>query len=195
MEVKGNIKQLELFSQVRGINFKGSPLKRPILFSRFLHYEKAIFIFIGALAIFIFGFSLGVEKGKKINKLFEINREKIVNENITIPPSEKINVQQPTPKKITSTLNQDEKEKKERKVKSGPTEIPKKYTIQVATFSNKNFAEKELTSLEKRGYTTFIIFKSGKNLVCVGNFLNKDNAKSSLVELKKRYQDCFIRNL
>ncbi|MBU0549828.1 MAG: SPOR domain-containing protein, partial [Candidatus Omnitrophica bacterium] len=76
------------------------------------------------------------------------------------------------------------------------TEEPaKEYTIQVASFKTKTYAQKEAVRLEQKGIKALLMPRGNFVIVCVGNFSQKQEANTSLTELKKIYQDCFIRRL
>mgnify|MGYP001616705161 CR=1 FL=1 len=169
---KENYSQLELFSQSKG---PGDPKIRlsSHLFSFIRNYEKGILFFICFIITAIVSFSLGVEKGKKVIK---------VN-----PPHPLIRTEKGQSQPVT--------EKQEGKQLPKVKEYIENYTIQVATYQAKTHAQKEAEALRKKGFLPLILSKSGYTVLCVGNFSNKETAKSSLSELKKRYQDCFIRRL
>ena len=56
-------------------------------------------------------------------------------------------------------------------------------------------AQKEADSLKKRGFAPLILPKGTYTIVCIGNLSDQKTAKPLLSELKKRYQDCFMRRL
>jgi len=71
------------------------------------------------------------------------------------------------------------------------------YTIQVASFKDKNKAETKLTELEKKGYKPFILSRdlADKGIwyrVYVGSFSTRDEAQSYLSKVKADYPDSFI---
>jgi len=69
------------------------------------------------------------------------------------------------------------------------------YTIQVATYKSKTGAQKEIQLLKNKGFQTMVFSKDDRLQLCVGQFVKKEEAQVSLKELKKRYEDCFIRRL
>ncbi|MBL7130871.1 MAG: SPOR domain-containing protein [Candidatus Omnitrophica bacterium] len=87
--------------------------------------------------------------------------------------------------------------KKEQVLKKKISRLNKErgYTIQVATFKNRMRAEKEAKRLKDRGRRSFVEKVGIYFRVCVGNFLDKKEAKAALDELRKTYQDCLIRRL
>jgi cell division septation protein DedD len=71
----------------------------------------------------------------------------------------------------------------------------RRYTIQVATFHAKNNAEKDIAALRQRGLAPILLSRGKFNVLCVGTFPNQETARSLLVELRKKYRDCYIRRL
>jgi cell division septation protein DedD len=69
------------------------------------------------------------------------------------------------------------------------------YTIQVATYKSKTNAQKEVQLLKNKGFQPLVFSKDSHIQLCVGQYLSKDQAQASIKELKKFYQDCFLRRL
>lgn len=67
------------------------------------------------------------------------------------------------------------------------------FTIQLATFLEKNSAEKEITNLNNKGYHSFMVNSGKYYLVCFGSFANKEEAKLVLAKLKTIYKDAYIK--
>lgn len=63
--------------------------------------------------------------------------------------------------------------------------LTNKYTIQIASFKNKESAKKEARILKNNGFTALILPKGSYNVVCVGNFENKEKAEKLLTEIRK----------
>ena len=85
-------------------------------------------------------------------------------------------------------------------VKSVFSEVPKKkvdnpYTVQVASFRKKKYADQEALGLKKKGYEIFVVPKGEYSIVCVGKFAYKTEADRMSQKLKKRYKDCLVRSL
>lgn len=171
-------KQLELFKtdQDRPKIFRRDSY-RTSFFSVVKIHEKAIVVTIGFIIVSLISFSLGVEKGKGLIKGQSENREE---KNLYAQQSLKEKVLEVNP--VRNTTQKANNKKAE-------------YTIQVATFRTKTYAQKEVERLKKRGLQTLIIPRGEFVTVCVGNFSEKQEAKISLNQLKKIYRDCFIRRL
>ena len=73
--------------------------------------------------------------------------------------------------------------------------IDKSYTIQVASFKNQEYAEKEAMDLKKGGYEPFILPKGSHLIVCIGKFATKSEAERFSQKLKSKYKDSVIRSL
>lgn len=174
---KNERSQLELFNQP-----KGAPRTKNqdnfSLLGYIRNYEKIILFIICFIISGIISFSLGVEKGKKYTAP-PVKQEKI----ITTPLVSEI-----TPRNIKeNTALKENIVPKEEKADT--------YTIQIASFKNKESAQKEVQALKKSGWTTLVLHRGNYNVVCVGNFENKEKAENLLTEIRKKYQDGFIRRL
>jgi cell division protein FtsN len=160
--------QLELFkSKQYQLDSVKSDQYRQGFFGFIKIHEKAISITIALIIISLVSFSLGVEKGKRLT-----------------------NRMQPKDEQIVLDKNISEKKPEEKK-----EDILNQYTIQVATFKTKAYAQKEAERLEGKGLEALVVPTGNFVCVCVGNFSEKQKATISLNQLKKSYRDCFIRRL
>jgi len=69
------------------------------------------------------------------------------------------------------------------------------YTVQVASFKTRKYAEKEALNLKKKGYEIFIVQKGSYLVVCAGKFFEHDEAEGFSTKLKNKYKDCLVRRL
>ncbi|MCX5669328.1 MAG: SPOR domain-containing protein [Candidatus Omnitrophica bacterium] len=69
------------------------------------------------------------------------------------------------------------------------------FTIQVATFKNKQLALREVQLLLKEGLTPLAFAKGGYIVLCVGKFSNQVSAQPLLIQLQRTYAGCRIRRL
>jgi hypothetical protein len=69
------------------------------------------------------------------------------------------------------------------------------YTIQVATFKNKQLALREAQLLLKEGLTPMAFAKGNDIILCVGKFYNQERAQPLLIQLQRTYAGCRIRRL
>ena len=137
-------------------------------------HEKPILIIIVIFIISLIFFSLGVEKGKKLTfKKIE-------------PAFKQANQGQIKQKSKELLLIENQQSNKN---------LLSKYTIQVASFKTEAYARKEVKRLQKKGVRAWVTSKGNYACVCVGKFLKKQEAKTTLNQLKKMYQDCFITRL
>jgi cell division septation protein DedD len=65
----------------------------------------------------------------------------------------------------------------------------------VVTYRQPQLAKRELERLQAKGERAFLMSRKGLTVLCVGPFPSKDNAKEKLVQLKDRYQGCFLKTL
>ena len=70
-----------------------------------------------------------------------------------------------------------------------------KYTIQVASYADQKFAQKEAGDLHKNGFETLIMQKGKYAILCVGKFNQKNEAMSVIAKLKSKYKDCLVRSM
>ncbi len=85
------------------------------------------------------------------------------------------------------------------------TEIPNKtinindqkrrYAVQVVTYTKPQMATRELNRLKTQGEPAFLMTRNGHSVLYVGPFPSKANAHQKQVELRTRYQDCFVKTL
>ena len=69
------------------------------------------------------------------------------------------------------------------------------YTIQTIAFRKEEVARREKESLEKKGFSVFIIPGNSFYQVCVGKYGTVEEAKADLSKLKGKYGDCFVRDI
>ncbi len=69
------------------------------------------------------------------------------------------------------------------------------YTIQVATFKNKQLALREAQLLLKEGLPPLVFAKKDYIVLCVGKFSNQESAQPLLIQLQRTYAGCRIRRL
>jgi septal ring-binding cell division protein DamX len=195
MEKKGHT-QLELFSQGKAVAGL-MPHARHSFLGFIWNYEKAILVIVGFIITAMVSFALGVERGKKIITLksrprpFMASGEEATQQ-ASAPVARPAQVKpEPQIKPPPPAIREEEL--------AAPAVLAKEtagsYTIQVASFKQEASAQEEMNSLKKKGLVASIVSKGKYLIVCVGNFVQKDEAKNLLSELKKRYQDCFIRRL
>ncbi len=189
-----NYSQLELFSHQPGHSEPRSALAGSIL-RRIRIYEKAILLAIGFIITAVVAFSLGIEKGKGSAVLKSDVRSDITGKKQPLAQSSRLNF---IPRQEQATLERKPQaviSKPESTIPQKPGEKPQNYTIQLASYKSASYAQKEAEALKKRGLGPVIVSKGKYTVLCVGNFSDKENARSLLLELEKQYHGCFIRRI
>ncbi len=202
--------QRDLFNQENSSLYARTKASSSFL-SRIWGYEKTILLIFLFLITGIISFSLGVEKGKKIVlqntnlKLdFALDKQSsltkvTLNRKTSIAQSKAafipVNTQSFVGKNSIEKQVQPNQNIKEDSRKQAKPDDYNQYTIQLASYKVKAQAQSEIAKLKKRGFLPIILSKSGYNVVCVGNFPNKQTAQSYLSKLSKVYKGCFIRRL
>ena len=74
------------------------------------------------------------------------------------------------------------------------------YTIQVAAFKDRSYADKGVAQAQQKGYPAYIDEKRRSDgsiwyQICVGKFETQSSAKELLIKIKQDYKDGFIRVL
>ena len=183
--------QLELFSQAG--EFQERPRTARPLLENIRAYEKTIFLVMGFLITGAIAFSLGVEKGKKLNAKanagFDIAAEPAASEKSTAVAV----LPRPAAPQAQATNASGAPEIQKAIPKKEPGGWIKKYTIQLASYQTKSYAQKEAETLKKRGLAPVIVTKGKYTVLCVGSFPDKGSAEPLLTKLKKQYQGCFMR--
>ncbi len=201
MKEPGNDNQIEMFSET-GSAYKQKNDSGNMFVSCLRGHEKIVILIISFILIGAFSFSLGVERGKKIAS-FQTN-------NIRIETAAAATQAAPILKQKEMLRNKPDDENKNMLASLTPPSTAQnkkeeflinaseklgRYTIQLASYKNNSAAQKEAQKLKSNGHTTLILTKGNYIILCVGDFANKEIAKTKLSELKKKYRDGIIRRL
>lgn len=200
-------KQQELFEEFvirekrKGRLFGAFKFKKPIFPQQRLtfsfSYETLIIALIGVVLSASILFSLGVERGRSLEFSSAISSpgavqpvtETTANE-IKISPANVV-IEQSAEVQKEATVKP---EKKQEVVKTAPSAAADKpFTIQVASYKTRNLAEKELTRLKNKGYSSDILKKGDYFILCVGSYAKKELANQALPYWERRYKDCIVR--
>lgn len=183
--------QFELFSSSSD-DSTGKKKSPYLLANLVLSFENIIILAIVTFMGLVLSFSFGVERGKRVSKVNELDTNKAaVDSNINASflssaiESENVNIDLPE----GSIDKNDVILKNDGKISENV------YTVQVASFKKEKYAQLEAVKLQKKGFDIFVISKGDYSVVCVGKFLDKDNAKMLLQKLRKLYKDCLVRRL
>lgn len=71
---------------------------------------------------------------------------------------------------------------------------PKPYTIVGATFTRKDWADKEVEKIKRSGQEAAVYQSANYFLVCIGSFQTKDEAKAALTQIRNAYKDAYLRS-
>ena len=69
----------------------------------------------------------------------------------------------------------------------------KPYSIQLVTYKQREYAEKEAKGLRRVGFFTTIIPSGDYYQVCAGQYASSDEARRDLVYFSSKYKGCFLR--
>lgn len=214
MNINYKQSQFELFPGATG---GSSEITKPrYLFANLtLSIENVVVIGIITLMTMVFAFSLGVEKGKKVQNSSPIQQLPPVTAKgtavaATLSAPEKtaaLNssvVKTPAASAPLNEINQTKKapvaasapSSSSLRVKETPNPSPsssKPYTIQVASFKDNQYAQKEASVLKNKNLDSFVMTKGNFFIVCIGKFSKKEEANGLLSKLKRTYNDCLVR--
>jgi hypothetical protein len=181
--------QLELFDQTTGPQAAHKGESR-IFLSYLLRYEKTIIVFICIIITNVIAFSVGVERGKQWHQPQ------------TLPPAHPISSvpvrvapeAQPISVPVLTQTNAAVKPQTQ-SVTQKDVLTSQGFTIQIASFQTGSAAQAAASQLKKKGFSAQTITKGKFTILCVGTYATRKNAEAVLVQLKKKYQDCYIRRL
>ena len=191
--------QFELFPGASG-STRDSGKKYRLIKDLTLSLENISVLAILFVMILVLFFSFGVEKGKKIAMASHVpesdtfvpavknSEEEKQQPAVQVPPvGEKLAIP-------TDVL--DEQETTSSPPLEKNEEQEQLFTIQVASFKLKKNAEKEAESLKGLGLEdAFVVPKGSYSIVCIGKFVERDEARVFVNKLKNRYNDCLVRRL
>ncbi|HOD12407.1 MAG TPA: SPOR domain-containing protein [Candidatus Omnitrophota bacterium] len=198
MDINYKQDQFELFSNADRKSSSESAVSRFILSNVTLSAENIIVLTVFIFLAIIVSFSVGVEKGKRVASAqpVAVARKIAVQPVVADQPVEKRKAIQPQIPAASVADVRETASAPEDKMPQALVEAPQNfYTIQLASFVSKKYAEKEAAALEKKGYETFVVSKGKHIIVCVGRFVDSQAAKTFLGKLKDKYKDCLVRRL
>ncbi len=178
-------------------------------------YEKTILILIAVVAVGVLSFALGVEKGKKMAM-----REAVLNNAApkvspkaaapTVQPVQRIDIQSaqvavnnaPRPSAPVAVASAAPRQTVAQAAVQPAAQQPVNFsgqtgnfTIQIASYKNKQAIDKQAQALKKKGVTVIILTKGDYLVLCIGRFPSQDDARVALQEVQKQYKGCLIRRL
>jgi cell division septation protein DedD len=192
--------QLELFSREKEAE-AGSQM--PVSLREYLRrFEKMVILLICFIVTGIVCFSFGVEKGKSIARVTNLQRLDLAQgaqRQALKPVARDLSPVVPVRAPVQQINPAREITPAPAKPVSQPQQKPQIqqgwFTIQVASYQDKKHAQKESQNLINKGFSPQLLSKGGYTVVCVGNFKEKEKARSLLSQLRLKYRDCYIRRL
>ncbi len=76
---------------------------------------------------------------------------------------------------------------------AAPVVSNNRWTVQVATYKNENYAQQEALGLKTKGYPTFIVKMKDFYLVCVGQFASQAQADAFFKKIQAKHQAGQVR--
>ena len=184
--------QLELF------DLSGQPTAKPrhTTLGRLvlqIRQDQLMVAGIAGLVGFTVVFALGVERGKQL-----VRSERVLFARQQPPPQPQAVAPAPssvkTAQPVTAAPATAVTPRAPTKVAT-PGASRSRYAVQIVTYRQPQLAKRELERLQAKGERAFLVNRQGLTALCVGPFPSKDNAKAKLVQLKDRYQGCFLKTL
>jgi len=207
MTVTNRDGQLELF------DLSGHPTVKPRQPSlgRFvwqIRQDQLVIAGIAGLVGFTIVFALGVERGKQLvrSERVLLAREQPLpvsapaadSRKISETPADKPAAKMAAPAAAAPTVPAKLSVSKKLAAAASPVTSgspASRYAIQVVSYRQPHLAKRELDRLQAVGERAFLMTRNGFTVLSVGPFPSKDNAKEKLVQLKPRYQGCFLKTI
>lgn len=201
-------KQQELFEEFiirekrKGSLFGSFKFKKPIFPQQRLtlsfSYETLIIMLIGIVLAASILFSLGVERGRSLETSSVISspratqpvNETTASEMIKISPANTI-IDEPMEVQEVAAIKPVKKQEAVKTVSSAAEDKP--FTIQIASYKTRDLAERELTRLKNKGYSSDILKKGDYFILCVGSYAKKELANQALPSWERQYKGCIVR--
>jgi len=170
-----------------------------------LSLENIIVLCIIFVMVLVLFFSFGVERGKRVAVLQDradfvqvTKNDAVVKQPVQLEPSPVRRQQEERvvfPVDIPADIFE-ESEAAFQPAFEKEDEQENLFTIQVASFKLEKNAQREASRLKGRGHDdTFVVPKGNYSIVCVGKFVQRNEAKKFSSRLKNRYNDCLVRRL
>ena len=208
--------QFELFPS-NAEHLEDTDKPRYLLAKVTLSFENLVILLILCIMLAVLAFALGVEQGKRIAFFDQATR---VSSRTTTTPTAKSNTIQTQSARAATKTNLSTKAalstavvgQKPRQgivqpaaaISSGAVAIAapeavlvaaKPYTIQVASYKDTKFAQREAVNLNTRGWETQTIQKGSYVILCVGHFATRQEADEFARRLRPAYKDYVVRRL
>ncbi|MEI8012493.1 MAG: SPOR domain-containing protein [Candidatus Omnitrophota bacterium] len=174
-----------------------------------LSLENLVILLIAAIMVVIFSFAMGNERGKRLALpasypvaagAVNVSAKEEPLTGASEVGVEKTEVVKAVPPVLASGVVPKTAvpvEVKAALVEAAPaTALNSGYTLQVASYKNNPPAQREAEKLKQKGFRdVYVLPKGAYVIVCVGNFIRKEDASGVKRQLKNRYQDFVVRRL
>lgn len=161
--------------------------------------QSIVIIFICVVMSLVGTFTLGVEKGKLVAKNNLLAQNEVSKKDLTgAPPAvaqTKPNTDIAAPSAAADATIEASLVPEEVRGSASEALPNAAYTIQVASLKTEKSAKNLSELLSKTGLEAFTKPSGNYIIVLAGNFSKKEEAQAQLKELKKTYNDCFIKKI
>jgi hypothetical protein len=164
-------------------------LSRGSLFAaKLISFDHFLFGAISGLIALVLAFSLGVERGKRVARSYDIPMTDIHLVTPLTPRQDHIPRQSAEMNKEVITTQETKKV-----IPLYPKESS--YTILVVTYKDKKSAEKVIGQLRASGRKSFLLPKGDLMVICVGEYSTSAEASKAAKTFRKQFPDCFVKRL
>jgi cell division septation protein DedD len=162
-----------------------------------LSTENLVILVILAIMIALFSFSIGVERGRvlaaqsldeKAAAAWNVGGRRLAPAPVAVSAAKSTTVAGSTVKTGNSGAVHSAKAAAPAVTSSG-----QKWTVQLGSYKNENYAQQEALGLKAKGYPTFIVKSKDFYLVCIGQFASQVQANSFFAKLQAKYQGGQVR--
>ena len=179
--------QKELFEEYRPKRHfpKSENMVPKTRFSLTLSLEKAVFSSIAIVMVMVVVYAFGVEKGKALELRAPAAQVAKTIKSVTTGGPNTPSHEAPAAEHATAAS--------QAQAVSSPGQL-KGYTIVGATFTRKEWADKEVERVKKSGYDAAVYQSANFFLVCIGSYQTRDEAKLALSKIRSAYKDAYLRS-
>jgi cell division septation protein DedD len=159
-----------------------------------LGYEHLVVIAVAMVMGLVASFALGIDRGQRVAQRLPAVPAPAVEAPRRMLASARNQIAAPQPPSVAPTVVPS---------RVSPTTVPattsqlrSRYTIQIASYRKAGDASAEVNRLKRQGHTTVSTAHRGEfTIVLVGSYTSKREATNQLPAWRKRYKDCFIKEL
>lgn len=148
------------------------------------------------IVLFVAAFALGVEQGKRSAQAAATRPIATAAASplpLLVRPTGAGILPQPAVASTTRALTPPRASPPAAHPRPAPAAVTQHYTIQLATYTNREDAERQLAKLKHAGYSAYINEGHQRVSLCVGSFPTRAAATKQLPTFRKKFRDCFVR--